>query len=59
MATVNEPCRPSEADMIEVPRRPDLRCWDHEACIEVIHSLVGRVAQLESRVATIEERNGQ
>lgn len=42
--------------MIETPQRPDLRCRDHEACFEVLHSLVGRLATLESRMATVEER---
>ena len=47
--------RPSEDDMIHVPPPPDLRCEDHEACLEILHALVGRIAQVESRVATLEK----
>jgi hypothetical protein len=49
---------PDERDQIHAPQhgRPDLRCHEHDACYELIHALLGRVMQLESRVTNLEEK---
>jgi hypothetical protein len=56
-AACDEPCRPSERDMMHVPKPPAL-CRTHSeelrAFYDVLHSLHGRVATLESRVANLE-----
>ena len=39
----------------ECPIRPDLRCVEHECVLELLHSLLGRLMVLESRVARLEE----
>jgi hypothetical protein len=36
--------------------RPDLRCDEHGAVMELLHSLHGRLMVLESRVVLLEER---
>ena len=48
-------CRPSEVDMIESPRAPDLRCSEHEGVCDVVHGLLGRLMVLESRVKELEK----
>ena len=54
----DEPCRPSERDMIEhsidAPRHPDLRCREHDSLCEVTHSLHRRIMELEERVTRLE-----
>ena len=42
----------------ECPVRPDLRCMDHGCVMELLHSYVGRLMVLESRVAYLEDREG-
>ncbi len=42
------------SDTVETPRQPDLRCQHHEAMTEVVHSLLGRLMELEARVAALE-----
>jgi len=40
----------------EAPPKPDLRCKEHENHCELLHDMLGRLMQLEQRVATLEER---
>jgi hypothetical protein len=58
-AARDEPCRPDERDMMHVPHPPEL-CREHSeelrAFYDVLHSLHGRVATLESRVAALEDK---
>ncbi len=61
---MDEPCRPSERDMIEhrsvehrsidAPRHPDLRCREHDSLCKVVHSLHRRIMELEERVTRLE-----
>ena len=53
-AMADEPCRPSERDMIDAPRHPDLRCREHDSLCEVAHSLHRRIMELEERVTRLE-----
>lgn len=45
-----------ERDQMEVPKMPDLRCWEHESVREVVHGIYNRLLLLEARVRTLEER---
>lgn len=60
-ASCDEPCRPSERDMIQ---RPDprltadggcLQCREHPAYHELLYGLRREVAVLEARVRKLEE----
>ena len=50
---------PDERDQIEVPRRPDLRCREHEGLCEVAHSLHDRIVKLEGEVAMLKGLLGE
>ena len=50
-----ESCRPSEADMVEVPHRPNLRCKEHGRLCEEVDALHGWVRTLEERMKALEE----
>jgi len=50
---------PDERCQREAPPHPDLRCRDHEAFCEVLHSLHRRIVELEQRVAKLEQRKGE
>ena len=50
------PSIPNERDQIDGPHRPDLRCDEHEAYCELLHSLLNRLMRLESQVATLEKK---
>jgi hypothetical protein len=55
----DEPCRPSERDMMHVPKPPEL-CCKHEEAIGVIynriHAWQGRELTLQSRLDALESR---
>ncbi len=53
----NEWSIPDERDQLEVPKRPDLRCKDHESVCAVVHELLNRVLGLEQRVRTLEGKS--
>jgi hypothetical protein len=58
-AACDEPCRPSERDMMHVPKPPEL-CCKHEEAIGVIYNLIhawqGRELTLESLSDTLQSR---
>lgn len=46
---------PDERDQISSqPERPDLRCEEHAGVCELLHSLHGRLMELEFRVRALE-----
>jgi len=47
---------PDERDQIGTPERPDLRCEEHCGYGELLHDLLRRLIELESRVRELEDR---
>lgn len=47
----------SSIPTVNAPEKPDLRCREHVCVYELLHSLLGRLMELEARVGELEDRD--